>query len=91
MIGTVPGQQLGDAIFNFIMAECMHLAKDQLQHLDLAFKVPTLSEASLAQMMEREPAETQPALDVLFFDDGAFAMIGAPLQLLERVPQIAGT
>eukprot|EP00959_Pyramimonas_sp_CCMP1952_P201214 4207919-Pyramimonas_sp.AAC.1 len=84
MIGTVPGQQLGDVIFNFIMAECKHLAKDQLQHLDLAFKVPTLPGASLTQMMGHVPAATQPALDVLCFDDGAFAMIGEPLKLLEQ-------
>ena len=42
-IGTDPGQQLGDVIFNFIMAECMQHAKDQLQHMDLDFQSASLA------------------------------------------------
>eukprot|EP00959_Pyramimonas_sp_CCMP1952_P294436 6158522-Pyramimonas_sp.AAC.1 len=36
--------------------------------------------------MEREPAATLPASDVFFFDDGAFATLGDPLQLRGRAP-----
>ena len=33
--------------------------------------------------MAHEPVEVRSAFDVLFFDDGAFAVLGDPLQLLD--------
>eukprot|EP00959_Pyramimonas_sp_CCMP1952_P331450 6940513-Pyramimonas_sp.AAC.1 len=41
--------------------------------------------------MAREPAPSQQALEVIFLDDGAFAVLGDPLELLQLAPQIAGT
>eukprot|EP00959_Pyramimonas_sp_CCMP1952_P168725 3524961-Pyramimonas_sp.AAC.1 len=67
MFGTAFGQELGDVMLNFTMAECINLAKQRLVALRVLARVPILEGASPAPLLAREPAENAHAVDIFFF------------------------
>ena len=71
------------------MAACVREAKQSLQELSLDLHIPICLHSSLSVLLQEAPSEERGGLDVCFFDDGAFVLIGPAMELLEAAPRVA--
>ena len=76
--GPVPGQQLGDIIFNFVMGSIMDLVQGRLLEFGVELRFPVYQSGHISNPSDLPGlVYTSHSMDMAFFDDSLFMFIGA--------------
>eukprot|EP00959_Pyramimonas_sp_CCMP1952_P183440 3835513-Pyramimonas_sp.AAC.1 len=90
-MGSIPGQQLGDVIYSSVMAECVNRAVTDIVATGVDLRVLTKVGSPLSHLVEGGANATSTALDISFFDDGAFIILGSAEHVLAQAPVVSST